>query len=128
MIRLGDCSQMKTGSRSTSQSSNKLHSREVMLIRQLLVWGWSEERIWKDYRIPLTVIEKAKKEIERQALEDFENKGQQAFELGKLKDRLKFVIDSADSITKDENLSRADRIKFETIKLDAIAVLGDAIE
>jgi hypothetical protein len=121
---------MKTGSRGNidGSTSNKLHPREVMLIRQLLVWGWSDERIWREYRIPISVIQKAKKEIERQAIEDFENKGQQAFELAKLKDRLKFVIDSNDAITKDPNVSHADRIKSEAIKLDALALLGNTIE
>jgi hypothetical protein len=99
-----------------------------MLIRKLLVWGWSDERIWREYRIPISVIQKAKKEIERQAIEDFEDKGQQAFELAKLKDRLKFVIDSNDAITKDPNVSLPDRIKSEAIKLDALAIMQNAIE
>jgi hypothetical protein len=48
-------------------SIRKLHPRDVMLIRRLKVYGWSDERIWKEYRIPIPVIQKAKKEIERQA-------------------------------------------------------------
>src|SRR4051794_5693271 len=112
MIRLGDCSQMKTSSRGSSHTSNgnKLHPREVMLIRRLWVWGWSDERIWKECRIPIPLIQKAKDEIERQATEEFNNKEMQAFELAKLKDRLKFVIDSNDAITRDPNVSLADRI------------------
>jgi len=99
-----------------------------MLIRRLWVWGWSDEQIWREYRIPIPLIQKAKKEIERHAAEEFENKGQQAFELAKLKDRLKFIIDSNDAITNDPNVSPADRIKSEAIKLDALAMLQDVIE
>ncbi len=120
---------MKTNRRaSSSHSSSKLHPREVMLIRRLWVWGWSDERIWKEYRIPIPLIQKAKKEIERQATEEFENKEQHAVELAKFKERLKFIIDSADLMAKDMNLSLADRIKSESIKFEALAMLGDAIE
>src|SRR5918999_5127782 len=110
---------MKTGSRgsrSHSSTSIKLHTREVMLIRRLWVWGWSDERIWKEYCIPIPVIQRAKKVIERQAFEEFNNKEMQAFELAKFKDRLTFVIDSNDAITKDPNVSLADRLKSESIK------------
>jgi hypothetical protein len=44
------------------------------------------------------------------------------------KERLKFIIDSMDSITKDPNVSIADRLKSESIKLEALAMLGDTIE
>ena len=88
--------------------------------------GWLS--IWKEYRIPFPVIQKAKDEIERQATKEFENKQVQAFELAKLKDRLKIVIDSMDSIATDDNVSYADRLKSESIKLKALAVLRDAIE
>jgi len=40
---------------------------------------------------------------------------------------LKFVIDSMDAIAKDKNVSHADRIKSEAIKLEALAMLRDAI-
>jgi hypothetical protein len=113
---------------SSYHSSNKLHPRELMLIRRLWVWGWTDERIWKEYHIPIHVIQKAKKKIERQALKEFNNKEMQAFELAKFKDRLTFVIDSNDAITKDPNVSHADRIKSEAIKLDALALLGNTIE
>ena len=53
--------------------SSKLHPREVMLIRRLLVLGWSDHRIWKEYRIPLPIIKKAKKEIPGRAVEEFED-------------------------------------------------------
>jgi hypothetical protein len=81
-----------------SRCGNKLHPREVMLIRRLWVWGWSDEHIWHEYRIPISVIQKAKDEIERQATEEFENKEMQAVELAKLKHLLKLVIDSMDAI------------------------------
>lgn len=64
----------KGTSNSHSHSNSKLHPREVMLIRRLWFWGWSEYQIWKEYRIPFPVIQKAKDEIERQATEEFENK------------------------------------------------------
>jgi hypothetical protein len=109
-------------------SIRKLHPRDVMLIRRLKVFGWSEERIWREYRIPFPVIQKAKNEIERQATEEFNNKETQAVELAKFKERLKFIIDNMDAIAKDPNLSHADRIKSEAIKLDALAMLQNAIE
>lgn len=118
---------MKT-SRAISHCDNKLHPREVMLIRRLLVWGWSEERIWQEYRIPIPVIQKAKKKIERQAFEEFNNKEMLAFELAKWKDRLKIIIDSNDSVANDKNVSLADRIKSESVKLEALAMLRDATE
>lgn len=111
-----------------SMSIRKLHPRDVMLIRRLKVYGWSDERIWKEYRIPFPVIQKAKKEIERQATEEFENKESHAVELAKWKDRLKIIIDSNDSIARDKSVSLADRLKSESIKLDALAMLRDAIE
>jgi hypothetical protein len=109
-------------------SSSRLHPREVMLIRRLLVLGWSDERIWKEYRIPTSTIQKAKKIIERQAMEEFGNKELHAVELAKLKDQLKIIIDSNDSIAKDENVSYADRLRSESIKLEALAFLRDTIE
>jgi hypothetical protein len=50
-------------------SSSKLHPREVMLIRRLWFEGWSHYGIWKEYRISIPVIQKAKDEIERQDAE-----------------------------------------------------------
>lgn len=44
------------------------------------------------------------------------------------KERLMFVIDNMDSITKDPNVSIADRINSERIKLEALAILRDAIK
>jgi hypothetical protein len=100
----------------------------VMLIRRLKVFGWSDERIWREYRIPIPLIEKAKKEIERQATEEFDNKEQHAVELAEFKERLKFIIDSADLMANDKNLSLTDRLNSERIKLDALAMLQDCIE
>jgi hypothetical protein len=119
---------MKTSRSSGHSSSNKLHPRELMLIRRLWVWGWTDERIWKEYHIPIDVIQKAKKKVERQAIEEFNNKEMQAFELVKFKDRLKFIIYNMNAIAKDPNVSHADRIKSEAIKLDALAMLRNAIE
>jgi hypothetical protein len=113
---------------SNSHSNSKLHPREVMLIRQLWFWGWSDYQIWKEYRISFPVIQKAKDEIERQATEEFENKESHAVELAKFKERLKLIIDSMDSITKDPNVSIADRLKSESIKLEALAMLRVATE
>src|SRR5688572_4665545 len=113
---------------SNSHSNSKLHQREVMLIRRLWFWGWSDYQIWKEYRIPFPVIQEDKNEIERQATEEFENKALHAVELAKFKERLKFVIDSMDAIAKDPNVSHADRIKSEAVKLEALAMLRDAIE
>ena len=45
-----------------------------------------------------------------------------------MKDRLKVIIDNMDSIAKDQNVSYADRLKSERIKLEALAMLRDAIE
>ena len=90
-----------------------------MLIRRLLVLGWSDHRIWKEYRIPIPIIQKAKKEIQSQATEEFNNKESHAVELAKFKERVKFIIDSMDSITKDPNVSLANRLKSEGIKLEA---------
>jgi hypothetical protein len=109
-------------------SVRKLHPRDVMLIRRLKVFGWSDFQIWKEYRIPIPAIQKAKNEIERQATEEFENKGQHAVELAMFKERLKFVIDNMDSIANDPNVSHADRINSEAVKLEALALLRDAIE
>lgn len=119
-------SKMKRSKRRSS--SSKLHQREVMLIRRLWFGGWSDYQIWKEYRIPFPVIQKAKNEIERQATEEFENKALHAVELAKFKERLKFVIDNMNSIAKDPNVSYADRIKSEAVKLEALAMLRDAIE
>ena len=58
----------------TVYTSSRLHPREVMLIRHPKIMGWSDYQIWKDYHIPIPVIQKAKKDIERQATEEFENK------------------------------------------------------
>ena len=41
---------------------------------------------------------------------------------------ISLLIDSADSITKDKNLSPADRVKFYSIKLEYLALLRDATE
>jgi putative cell wall-binding protein len=90
--------------------------------------GWSDYQIWKEYCIAIPVIQKAKKEIERQATEEFNNKESHAVELAKWKDRLKLIIDSMDSIAKDKNVSYADRIKSESVKLEALVILRDAIE
>ena len=43
-------------------------------------------------------------------------------------ERLKFVIDNMDAISKDPNVSYADRIKSEAVKLEALAMLRNAIE
>jgi hypothetical protein len=109
-------------------SNTTLHPREVMLIRQLWFWGWDDYQIWKEYRIPFTVIQKAKDEIVRQATEEFQNKESHAVELAKLKERLMFVVDTNDAITKDPNVSLADRQKSDKIKLEALAILRDATE
>jgi hypothetical protein len=37
-------------------------------------------------------------------------------------------VDSMESIAKDPNVSSADRIKSEAVKLEALAMLQDAIE
>jgi hypothetical protein len=60
-------------------SVRKLHPRDVMLIRRLEVFGWSDYQILKKYRIPIPVIQKANKEIERQATEEFDNNVDPAF-------------------------------------------------
>jgi hypothetical protein len=109
-------------------SKKKLHQRDVMLIRRLKVRGLSGERIWSEYRISIPVIQRAKDEIERQATEEFESKEHHAVELANYRDRLKIIIDGADSIIKHKNLSIADRIKFERIMLELLAMLQDAIE
>lgn len=119
-------SKMKRSKRRSS--SSKLHQREVMLIRRLWFGGWNDYRIWKEYRIPFPVIQKAKGEIERQATKEFENKESHAVELAKFKDRLKFVIDNMDAIANDPHVSHADRIKSETVKLEALAMLQNVIE
>jgi hypothetical protein len=106
----------------------KLHLREIMLIRHLKAIGLSDYRIWKEYQIPIPVIQKAKDEIERRATEEFENKERHAVELANYKDRLKILIDSADSIIKDKNLLPADRLKFERIRLELLAMLRDALQ
>jgi hypothetical protein len=99
-----------------------------MLIRRLWFEGWTDFQIWKEYRIPISVIQKAKDEIERQATEEFENKKLHAVELARLKHLLKLVIDSNDAITKDPNVSLADRLKSESIKLEALSMRRGAIE
>ena len=109
-------------------SSSKLHPREVMLVRRLWFEGWSDYQIWNEYRIPLPTIRKAKNEIERRAAEDFENKKLHAVELARLKHLLMVVIDTNDAITKDPNVSQADRINSESIKLEALVILRDTIE
>jgi hypothetical protein len=110
------------------RSGSKLHPREVMLIRRLWFEGWTDYKIWHEYRIPIPVIQKAKDEIERQATEEFNNKGMHAVELAKFKEQMKFIIDSMDAIAKDKNVSLADKLKSESIKLDALAMLRDATE
>jgi hypothetical protein len=109
-------------------SIRKLHPRDVMLIRRLWFEGRTDYQIWREYRIPIPVIQKAKKEIEIQATEEFENKESHAVELAKWKDRLKIIIDSNDSIARDKSVSLADRLKSESIKLEALAMLRDALE
>lgn len=99
-----------------------------MLIRRLWVEGRTDYQIWKEYRLPIHVIQKAKDEIERQATEEFENKEMHAVELARLKHLLELVIDSNDAITKDPNMSHADRINSERVKLEALAMLQVAIE
>jgi hypothetical protein len=90
--------------------------------------GWTDYRIWKEYRIPIPLIKQAKKEIERQAAEEFENKELHAVDLAKLKYLSRIIIDIMDSIAKDPNVSLADRINSERTKVEALAVLQDAIE
>jgi hypothetical protein len=107
---------------------NKLHPREVMLIQRLWFEGWTDYKIWHEYRIPIPVIQKAKDEIERQATEEFNNKGMHAVELAKFKEQMKFIIDSMDSIINYPNVSPADKLKSESIKLEALEMLRDAIE
>lgn len=119
---------LHSGIKRSKSRNSKLHSREAMLIRRLKVYGWSDERIWKEYRIPLPAIQKAKKEMEGQAMKEFENKGQHAVELAMFKERLKFIIDSADLMAKDKNLSPDDRLNSERSKLEALAMLRDATE
>lgn len=68
------------------------------------------------------------KEIGRQAAEEFENKEMHAVDLAKLEYLLKIIIDSNDSIAKDKNVLVADRLKFESIKVEALAILRDTIE
>jgi hypothetical protein len=109
-------------------SIRKLHPRDVMLIRRLWFEGWTDYRIWKEYRIPISVIQKAKKEIARQATEEFEDKELHAVDLAKLKHLSRVIIDSMDSIAKDPNVSLADRINSERTKVEALAVLRDTIE
>jgi hypothetical protein len=109
-------------------SIRKLHPRDVMLIRRLWFEGRTDYQIWKEYRIPIPVIQKGKDEIERQAAKEFENKEMHAVDLAKLKHQLKIIIDINDSISKDENVSLADRLKSESIKLEALAILRNAIE
>ena len=82
-------------------SARKLHPREVMLIRRPKVFGLSDYQIWKEYRIPIPIIQKAMKLIERQTTEEFEDKESHAVELANYKDRLKYIIDNMDSIAKD---------------------------
>ena len=125
---LGSVTRTRKRSNNGHSSNSTLHPREVMLIRRLWFWGWSDYQIWKEYRIPFPVIQKAKNEIERQATEEFENKESHAVELAMFKERLKFVIDTNDAIIKDPNVSQADRINSERIKLEALAMLRDAIE
>lgn len=118
----------RKGSSNSHSSNSKLHPREVMLIRHLWFWGWNDYQIWKEYRIPIPAIQKAKKEIEKQAAEEFDNKEQLAVELAMLKERLKFVVDCNDAITTDSNVSLTDRLKSESIKLEALEILRDTIE
>jgi hypothetical protein len=130
---VGEAKQEKAGSLPSSikrreRGSSKLHPRDVMLIRRLWFEGWTDCQIWKGYRIPFHVIQKAKDEIERQATEEFENKQPHAVELARLKHLLKIVIDTNDSIAKDQKVSLAYRLKSESIKLEALVILRDTIE
>lgn len=104
-------------------SIRKLHPRDVLLIRRLWFEGWTDYKIWKEYRIPIPVIQKAKKEIARQATEEFGDKELHAVDLAKLKHLSNIIIDSMDSIAKDPNVSLADRINSERTKVEALAVL-----
>ena len=106
---------IRKGSSNSHRSNSKLHQREVMWIRRLWFWSWSDYKIWKDYHIPFLVIQKAKNEIERQDIEEFENKALHAVELAKLRERLMFVVDCMDSITKDPSVSIVDRINSERV-------------
>ena len=109
-------------------SVRKLHPRDVLLIRRLWFEGWTDYKIWKEYRIPIPVIQKAKKEIARQATEEFEDKELHAVDLAKLKYLSRIIIDCMDSIAKDPNVSLADRINSERIKVEALVVLRDVTE
>lgn len=114
--------------RSKGRNSNrKLHPREIMLIQRLWFRGWSDYQIWKEYRIPIPVIQDAKKQIERQAVEEFSNKDLDAVELAKLKDILKSGIDHMDAIAKDRKATIAQKLQAEQVKLQAIANLKDVI-
>lgn len=76
----------------SDNTSIKLHPREVMLIQHLKVMGKSDYQIWKDYHIAIPIIQKVKKEIERHAVEEFDNKEKHAVDLAIWKDRLKLII------------------------------------
>jgi hypothetical protein len=65
--------------------------------------------------------------MERQATEEFEIE-LLAVELARLKHLLKIVIKSNDAIAMDSNVSLADRLKSESIKLEALEILRDTIE
>jgi hypothetical protein len=85
-IKVGKVSSLPSNTKRGKGGSSKLHPREVMLIRRLWFWGWSDEQIWKEYHIPFPVIQKAKNERERQATEEFDNKEQHAVELARFKE------------------------------------------
>lgn len=87
-------------------SDSKLHPREVMLILRPWFEGWTDYQIWKEYRISIPVIEKAKDEIERQATKEFENKKLHVVELARLKHLLKLIIDSTDAIRGSKCVTR----------------------
>ena len=74
------------------------------MTRRLRFEGWNDYQIWKEYRIPIPVIVKAKDEIERQATKEFENKELHRVELARLKHLLKLVLDINDAIINDPNV------------------------
>jgi hypothetical protein len=51
--------------RGKTSRGSKLHLREVMLVRRLWFESCSDYQIWKKYRIPIPVIQKTNKDIER---------------------------------------------------------------
>ena len=77
-------------------------------------------------RSPVTFLDAAV--FQSSLIDEFDNKESYAVELARFKERLKFIVDSMDSIIKDPNVSIADRIKSESVKSEALAMLRDATE